>query len=243
MLDAIEILLCRSAVHAAALQLRAMFEAAVYVEWILAGDRENKAAHYYVHNLQRLRVWAMRVQPGTPESISFKDALDGLPVDETLGEQGMNQVREIDRVLSQPRFAQICDIFRDWKKQNKRALAWYSPFGVTDLRKMAVLVKQEPLYVFVYGSGSEVMHASNFGHHIAFSSGRVTFRSIRHPKDFPKIVRLTASIAIDVFRKMLLEYREEEAKTRFGQKYLEKWQKAFMNIPELKVNEQDLGSQ
>lgn len=35
MIDAIEILLCRSAVHAASLQLRAMFEASVYIDWML----------------------------------------------------------------------------------------------------------------------------------------------------------------------------------------------------------------
>jgi len=42
MIDAIEILLCRSAVHAASLQLRAMFEASVYLEWMLAVDRGKK---------------------------------------------------------------------------------------------------------------------------------------------------------------------------------------------------------
>ena len=45
MIDAIEILLCRSAVHAASLQLRAMFEASIYIEWMLAGDREIKATY------------------------------------------------------------------------------------------------------------------------------------------------------------------------------------------------------
>lgn len=45
MVDAIEILLCRSAVHASALQLRAMFEAAVYLEWMLKSDLERKASY------------------------------------------------------------------------------------------------------------------------------------------------------------------------------------------------------
>jgi hypothetical protein len=101
MIDAIEILLCRSAVHAATLQLRAMFEASVYIDWMLAGDRENKAAYYYVHNLLRLRRWAMRVQSGTAESSGFEDIMNkaGLPVDETLGNEGKNQAQEIDRVL------------------------------------------------------------------------------------------------------------------------------------------------
>ena len=241
MIDAIEILLCRSAVHAATLQLRAMFEASVYIEWMLAGDREKKADYYYVHNLLRLRLWAMRVQSGTAESSSFKDIMNGLPVDETLGNEGKNQVQEIDRVLSQARFVGIRDEFRDWKKRNDRRPAWYSPLGVTDLRNMAVNVNKEPLYVFLYGPGSEVIHASNYGQHIRFQSGRITFYSIRHPKEFSTKVRLTATIAIDIFMKVLREYREGEC-SRFGQKYVEKWQQAFMNIPELKINEQEVGS-
>ncbi len=241
MIDAIEILLCRSAVHAATLQLRAMFEASVYIDWMLAGDRESKAAYYYVHNLLRLRLWAMRVQSGTAESSSFKEIMNGLPVDETLGEEGKNQVQEIDRVLSQARFVAVRDEFRDWKKRNGRQPTWYSPLGVTDLRNMAIKVNKEPLYVFLYGPGSEVMHASNYGQHIRMESGRITFYSIRHPKEFSTKVRLTAIIAIDIFMKMLHEYREGEC-TRFGQKYVEKWQRAFMNIPKLKIDEKDLGA-
>lgn len=242
MIDAIEILLCRSAVHAATLQLRAMFEASVYIEWMLAGNREQKAAYYYVHNLLRLRLWSMRVQPGTSESSSFKQIMDkaGLPVDGTLGKEGKNQVQEIDRVLSQARFAAIRDEFRDWKKRNGRKPAWYSPLGVTDLRDMATKIDREPLYVFIYAPGSEVMHASNYGQHIHFQNGRITFFSIRHPKDFSHTVRLTATIAIDIFMKILREYREGEC-ARFGQKYVEKWQQAFMSIPELKINEKELG--
>jgi Family of unknown function (DUF5677) len=242
MIDAVEILLCRSAVHAAALQLRAMLEASVYIEWMLAGDRESKATHYYVHNLLRLRLWAMRVQPGTAESSSFKHVMEkaGLPVDETLGNEGKNQVQEIDRILSQARFTDVRDKFRDWKKQHGRAASWYSPLGVTDLRNMAVNVGKEPLYVIIYGPGSEAMHASNYGHHVGFNSGRVTFYSIRHPKAFSNTVRLTATLAMGIFMKVLSEYREGES-ARFGQKYLERWQKAFVSIPQLKINEKDVG--
>jgi hypothetical protein len=223
MVDAIEILLCRSAVHAATLQLRAMFEASVYIEWMLAGDREKKVDYYYVHNLLRLRLWAMRVQSGTAESSSFKNIMNkaGLPVDETLGNEGKRQVREIDRVLSQARFLAVRDEFRDWKKRNGRQAAWYSPLGVTDLRNMAISVNKEPLYVMVYGSGSEVVHTSNYGQHIRIESERIIFYSIRHPKEFSNTVRLTASIAIDTFMKILHEYREGEC-PRFGQKYVEK---------------------
>lgn len=239
--DAIEILLCRSAVHSASLPLRAMFEASVYIEWMLAGDREKRAAYYYVHNLLRLRLWAMRVQPGTAESSSFKAVMDkaGLPLDQTLGNEGKRQVQEIDRVLSQSRFVTVHDEFREWKKRNGRQPAWYSPLGVKDFRNMAINVNKEPLYVMVYAFGSEVMHASNYGQHIRIQSERITFYSIRHPKEFSTIVRLTATIAIDIFMKILRGYREEEV-SRFSQKYVEKWRQAFMSIPKLKIDERDL---
>lgn len=204
MIDTIEILLCRSAVHAATLQLRAMFEACVYIEWMLAGDREKKAAYYYVHNLLRLRLWAMRVQSGTAESSSFKGIMNkaGLPVDETLGDKGKRQVQEIDRVLSQARFVAVRDEFRDWKKRNGRRPAWYSPLGVTDLRNMAVNVNKEPLYVIVYGSGSEVMHASNYGQHsrlgqVGFSGGGSSARSA-----------LTMSSRAELMSASLTEYHQ-----------------------------------
>ena len=56
MLDGVEVLLSGGAVYAANLQMRALFEASVYVDWMLAGDLEKKAQYYYVHNLRRLRV-------------------------------------------------------------------------------------------------------------------------------------------------------------------------------------------
>lgn len=55
MLDGIQILLSSGAPHAANLQLRALFEASVYIDWILLGDSERKAQYYYVHNLRRKR--------------------------------------------------------------------------------------------------------------------------------------------------------------------------------------------
>jgi hypothetical protein len=50
--------------------------------------------------------------------------------------------------------------------------------------------------------------------------------SIRHPKDFSTTVRLTATLAMDIFMKILHEYREGEG-ARFGQKYVEKWRRAL----------------
>lgn len=85
------------------------------------------------------------------------------------------------------------------------------------------------------------MHTSNYRQHVRIQSERITFLSIRHPKEFSTKVRLTATIAMDIFMKVLKEYREGEC-ARFGQKYFEKWQQAFRSIPELTINESEMGS-
>lgn len=180
----------------------------------------------------------MRVQSGTAESANFKAIFDNadLPLDQTLGDEGKRQSEEIDRVLSQDGFAAIRRDFLDWKQHNKRQPAWYSPLGVSDLRSMAKAVEKEPLYDIVYGSGSEVVHASNYGHHVRFSANKITFHSIRHPKEFSFVVRMTVIFAITVFRRVLTEYREGELQHRFGSKYVDKWQRAFMSIPNVNVD-------
>jgi len=105
---------------------------------------------------------------------------------------------------------------------------------------MAAIVNKEPIYVIVYDSGSQVMHASDYGSHVRLQKERITFLSIRHPKEFPNTVRFTAMIALDTFMKILGAYRKGEL-PRFSQKYVEKWQQAFQNIPELKIDERNLG--
>jgi hypothetical protein len=60
MLDGVEVLLSSGAVYASNLQMRALFEASICVDWMLAGDLEKKAQYYYVHNLRRIRMWARR---------------------------------------------------------------------------------------------------------------------------------------------------------------------------------------
>src|SRR5258708_17765227 len=56
MLDGVDTLLANGSAHAANLQMRALFEASVYIDWILLNDSETKARYYYLHNLRRKRV-------------------------------------------------------------------------------------------------------------------------------------------------------------------------------------------
>jgi uncharacterized protein DUF5677 len=233
MLDGVEVLLSKGACHAAQLQMRALFEAALYIEWILSADSEEKATYYYVHNLRRKRLWALKTQPGFPDSQQFINLMNksGVQVTQEITDSCNKQIKEIDRVLSQTEFAKANSAF-DKHKKGKREVSWYVPLGESNLRTIAEKVDRLPLYLILYGGASEVMHTSSYDHHIKIGRGEVTFHSIRSPEGFENIFRFTVSIALYTFRRILQEYRPGEV-AAFGRKYSENWQKEFLNLPKI----------
>lgn len=236
MIDGIDILLSSGAVHVTHLQMRALFEASVYIDWILLGDAERKAAYYYVHNLRRKRLWAWRTQPGSTQSQDFAAMMNkaGVPISDGLIDSAKEQIREIDRVLSQPKFAVISKDIETHRNGKAFDPAWYVPLGERNLRTMSQTVDKASQYVFVYTGASEVMHTSNYEHHVKIGSGEVTFQPIRSLEGFESAFRFTMIMAISTFRRVLREYRAGELAS-FARKYMEKWQKEFMDVPRIKV--------
>jgi len=236
MLDSVAILLSNGAVHAAHLQLRALFEASVYIDWILEGDSEKKAVYYYVHNLRRKRLWANRSQPGSPESKELIDMMNeaGVQISDQAREAASNQLQEIARVLSQPALSQASDDFDNHRKGKRYDPAWYAPLGQRNLGTMARAVGKRALYTFLYSGASEVMHTSNYEHHLRMGKGEVTFQSIRSVEGFENVFRYSLNIALMTFRRILAEYRNDELPA-FSRKYSENWKTEFINFPKLTI--------
>lgn len=228
MLDAIEILVSNGAVYAATLQVRALFEASIYMEWILKDDSEKKALFYYVYNLRQRRRWAMRLQAGTPEAGQFVAEMPDLPTlhSPEMTEHAKKEVEQIDKILAQQEFASICSVFKQFKGKSN----WYSPLGIPDLRSMAKDVGKGSEYIVFYSNYSESMHTSNYTHHVKFGKGTITFQPIRLLERFKGLFNHTGAIAIGVYRRILTEYRPGEL-DGFRRKYIEKWQKAFLEVP------------
>jgi len=229
MLDGVEILLSQGAVHTANLQMRALFEAYVYIEWILKDKGEKKALYYYVHNLRRKGLWASRAQPGSAAAADFAAVMGKLSIHPTreLQEESENQIQQIDELLSKPKFAPINQDFERHRK-GKRDPAWYVPLGEKSFASVARAVGEESLYVF-YSLASEVMHVAAYDHHVKFGEEKVTFEPIRYLKGFENVFRFSLSFAIRTYMRILEEYRPSEL-AAFGRKYKENWQKEFMNF-------------
>jgi hypothetical protein len=236
MLDGVEILLSQGAVHAASLQMRALFEAYVYMEWMLENDTEKKAHYYYVHNLRRKRLWADRAQPGSRAATDFAAIMGNLMVqpDQQAQEEAKDQIGQIDKLLSRAEFSQINQDF-DLRRKGNRDPAWYIPLGQKSLAAIIRAIKKESLYVF-YSLASEVMHVAAYDPHVKFKDEKVTFEPIRYLKRFESVLRFSISVAILTYMRILKEYRPGELPA-FGRKYKENWQKEFMNFLNIKYQD------
>lgn len=237
MLDAVEVLLSNGCVHAANLQMRALFEASVYVTWILAGDSDRKAWYYHVHNLRRKRLWASRTVPGSPEQAKFAAEMGkyGLNITDELKERSQRQLREIGRILAQRELATINADFDAAmaKRRLTHDVAWHYPLGQKTFATMARTTGNGALYIILYSGASEVMHSSSDDQHVHFKDGKLTIVPIRSLSGFESIFRFSVSIALDLYRRILQEYRPGEL-PGFSRKYVEQWQKQYLNFLKIK---------
>jgi Family of unknown function (DUF5677) len=236
MLDSVHILLSQGACHAAQLPARALFESSVCIDWILLADSDKKCLYYYVHNLRRKRIWARRAQAGSVESKEFMALMGGSGVQLTadLAREAKKQLERIEEALSKPKFARVSAHFDSLRGRKKYEPTWYAPFGPRNLREVAAAVDRLAEYTILYSIASQVMHGSSYEQHIAIGKGDITFQPIRSLEGFENVFRFSAANALATYRKVLHEYRYGELEN-FSRKYVEKWQKHFLNFPPINV--------
>lgn len=233
MLDGVELLVSNGAVHTAALQARALFEASAFIDWILSANSEKKATYYYVHNLRRQRRWAQRFQKGSPEAAAYTALVPDLPSlrDQNATNQAAKTLKDIDRVLSQAEFAVASQAFdRCARESGNGDRAWYVPLGPQSVRGILSAVGRSAEYAIFYNAWSETMHSSNYEQHVRMGKGTVTFEPIRHLSGFRSLFTFTAATVLHTYRKVLEHYRPGELPAH-SRKYLENWQKALMEVP------------
>jgi hypothetical protein len=236
MLDGVELLASSSAIYAAGLQARALFEASIDIDWILSGNAEEKATYYYVHNIRKQRMWAQRLQPASSEAAAFASVAGDLETlrDQKVIESAKNTIANIDQHLAKPRFAAANAAFEHLRRKTSDVdCAWHVPLGKRSFRSLAKAVNRDSAYLVFYAHWSEVMHSSNYRQHLTIGDGTVTFEPFRILKGFRVLYMFTLATAFRTYRTILEHYRPGEL-PNFKRKYLENWQKPFMNMPEIK---------
>jgi hypothetical protein len=246
LLDACTELLCKGCVQPTLLQLRAAFEASVYIDWILASRQHNRAKAYYVWNVRRTLRWTLRAIKGTPEAKALRKDFKGLNIRSrvfNLENQRVwrKEVRKLRAHLASP----VCRAWND-RFEKRRGTRLYDPdwYEVLFTRKRNVSfyeicrrVHRLAEYRLLYEIGSEAMHSSRSGTHVQMmGNNEFIILPLRELTEFGFVCQSVMGVVLRTYFRVLQEYRHEET-TRFAQKYVEKWQKALQT--EIKVTYED----
>ncbi len=235
MLDGLDTLLRRGCVDPAYLQLRSMFEASIYVDWILSKDSELRASAYYVSDLRRIMVWINRYDPSTNEYRRFRESMGSISVSDAADDRvarWRQQRAEIESLLKDQRFADLNSRFEKEKASLKRESAWYVPLLAKGLKKSFYALVKEldrvDMYVTIYGPSSEMAHSANFRSHIEVADGKAIYKPLRSLLDLPKVVGLALQVQVVFYRRIIEAYRPEEVQA-FAKKYVEEWRNTLLN--------------
>lgn len=235
MLDSVEVLVSHGIVNPASLQTRCAFEASLYIDFILAGDSEQKARYYYVANLRNKRLWESRYIRGSGDREAFSHVFEYLegymaPENPKLVAEINKDIEDIERVLKQDNFVNINEKYEKMRvKKKKEEAFWYKAYGVQSLRQIAKMVGRLAEYEIFYPAGSEVTHSTSYREHVRFHEGMITFEPIRKLEGADSVLQNIMGIALSSYKSILKYYRSGEL-SHFKRKYLQDWRDGFQNI-------------
>jgi hypothetical protein len=235
LLDAAQVLLASGCVNPAALQLRALFEASVYISWITRRDSDRRARAYYVSNLRRRLEWARRGLRGSVEFNRFTRDHRSMRSKNPLTDhrrEVLDEIRNVEGRLAKADFSQMNRAFARRRGKRPYDPTWYAVlFPKTSrptLYTLAKHVDHRAQYRLIYEQGSEMMHSSRLDLHVRVEANAMRIRSLRELADFGQVAQLVMGEAMSTYLVMLRRYRPNEA-DNFARKYAETWRAAYMN--------------
>ncbi len=230
-LDAIHVLGSNACVHSCWLQVRALFEASVYLDYLFKGDKSKKAEYYYISNIRRELHWTKVSQSDQPEReqlLADLGSLAGsLEKDRIeLEEIGRIQLSDIESFLQREPWSSINAHFDELRGNRPFDVSWYRPLGLSSLRKLSNEVDRLSEYVLLYSKGSEVTHVADYKPHVKFSKENAEIVPIRHLADMKNVIILSLFTTLRAYRSALAEYRPAQIE-EFGRRYRRDWQAPF----------------
>jgi Family of unknown function (DUF5677) len=218
LLDSVNIQLAECAPSPAALQLRAMFEALLTIEYVTqdkAQAQSRALAYLYQIELGRRRFYLSQ-DANTPEGKAFRKSIENdpyasqwKPLDRPdLGER----VKEIDALLDRADFREIGEEYRRTKKAHGRNPHWYSLYdGPRNIRDLADLLKRGAWYAILYKELSERGHSvDTIDRILTHNAHGPAARSLRDPTEFNSTVSFAISFAVEAARFLIRYYRLDE---------------------------------
>ena len=238
MLDSIEVLLANACVPVSWLQVRALFEASVYLDFLLSGEKDQKAEFYYVANVRRELRWTKITQPHDPERTSFANSLgdfaDILEQEaESIQEIGEHQMQNIERFLEKEPWASRNQRFEELRGNRSYDVNWYVPFGHHSFRQLSDAVGRLHEYALIYSTSSAKIHGSDYKPHVKFAKNSINLEPIRNLSDIATVLNFSLTAVLRSYERTLREYRPGQIQ-EFKRRYTRDWQEPFNAIQTVK---------
>jgi hypothetical protein len=241
MVDSIEIHLSNGTILPGWLQARSAFEASIYINWVLMDESGKRAKYYYVADLHKRKLWALRHIKDTEENKKLKEMVATSELEKHLDfqtpeleEAAKDVLADIEMKLNSTYFGEVEQAFEDAKRKNKgREVDWYKPLGKTSIRAIAKELGRLPEYEYFYDMSSTIMHARDYTGQIMFLTDRVVYKPIRFLEDASSLIQWTGKIFFDSTVLIIKHYRSRES-ADFGKKYMRDWRDAYLNITSVK---------
>ncbi len=218
MLDAVTILLAESAPAPAALQLRAMFEVLLTIEYLTqdkAKTRKRAFAYLYKVELERKRFYLAQ-DPNTSEGKAFRESISDDPYSSEWKPADSpdlaERIKAIDALLDTPDLKATAEEYHRTKKARGRKPPWYGLYdGPTNVKELAALLKRGASYEILYKEWSECSHSADaIDRILTHNSSGAAARSLRDATELNHAINFAIGFAVDAARCLICYYRSGE---------------------------------
>jgi hypothetical protein len=244
MLDSVIIQIAECAPAPAALQLRAIFDALLTIEYMLEHEgkvRERAFAYIYNVQLERKRTY-LSLDPSTLQGKAFLKAISDDPYSKDLKSTVVpdlaGRLKEIDEILQKPELAAAAQAYQKAKKAVGRKPNWYTLYdGPRNLGELARHLKRGAQYEILYKEWAERGHSIDAIDRILIvNSDGSSARGLRDATELESTVDFAIAFAVDAARRLIDHYRSGEQKT-FAKWYLTEVSPKRKGLPRLIVDE------
>ena len=218
MLDSVLIQIAECSPAPAALQLRAMFEALLTLEYIISDkSKTRQRALAYLYQVERQRkAFYLTLDPSTPQAKALLEYISSDPYSNDFKPVQVpdlaERLQEIEDLVGTPDFQVIANEYRRTRKTLKRKPHWYSLYdGPKSIKDLAQLLKRGASYAFLYRGWSERTHSVDaIDRILTHDSAGPSARPLRDASELNSTIDFAIKFSIDAARWLIRYYRPDE---------------------------------
>lgn len=210
MLDGSEILIEKSAITAASLQIRSIFESLLYLEWILQKDVEDRANAYLINDYYGRIILEETFDPNTQRGKELKakfrqdEYYNNYPsVDNFMKDRSGEITKLKNLIVNDPLLHKIDMLFEGSLGKKKW---YYFHGGGNSLEELANKLNKQYQYQILYRELSDIVHGEkNLRRRVLIKEGG--FKTIRDPENIQFIALTAISFGLKAIRLMFSYFK------------------------------------